>query len=108
MFSLMAFAQETAQKNPSIVEQLFPFVAIFAIFYFFIIRPQTKRHKDHQGFVNQLKRGDNVVTSGGIFGTVEGLTDKFVTLEVADGVRMRVLRTHVAGSADDNLKTANP
>jgi preprotein translocase subunit YajC len=100
----MAYAQEAAEaapKGPNAFEQFAPFVVIFVIFYFFIIRPQSRRAKDHQSFVTQLKRGDNVVTSSGIFGTVEGLTDKYVTLKVSDGVNMRVLRSHIAASANE-------
>jgi preprotein translocase subunit YajC len=107
MWSQMAWAQDAAAKTPSVLEQMLPFVAIFAIFYFFIIRPQSKRQKLHKDFVTQLKRGDSVVTSSGIFGTVEGLTDQFITLEVSDGVRMRVLRSHIASSAADTTQSAN-
>jgi preprotein translocase subunit YajC len=98
-FSVPAWAQEGAAKAPSTFEQLIPFVAIFAIFYFFIIRPQAKRQKTHASFLNDLKRGTEVITSGGIYGTVEGITDRFVTLEISDGVRIRILKSQIAGSA---------
>ena len=109
MWITAAWAQgATAPATPNLMEQLFPFVAIFAIFYFFIIRPQTKRQKKHQDFVTKLQRGDEVLTTGGIMGTVEGLTDKFITLEVADGVKMRVLRSHIAGSAQEPVGQHQP
>ncbi len=88
--------QQAAQ--PGILEMMVPFIFIFVIFYFLIIRPQGKRQREHQSFLNALKRGDEVVTASGILGRIEGLTDQFVTLEVADGVRIKVLRTQVASS----------
>jgi preprotein translocase subunit YajC len=101
LFSVPAWAQEAAPQGPSAIEQLIPFIAIFAIFYFFIIRPQSKRHKQHQSFLDSLKRGDEVITSGGIYGTVEGITDRFVTLEVADEVKIRILKNQIAGLAKE-------
>ena len=74
------------------------------IFYFLIIRPQSKRQKKHQDFVSGLKRGDSVLTSGGMFGTVEGFNDKFVTLEVSDGVRVKFLRAQIAGPVSGDEK----
>lgn len=105
LFSSVAWAQAAAPAQPSMVEQLLPFLAIFAIFYFFIIRPQSKRQSQHRDFLSQMKRGDEVITTGGIFGRVEGLTDSFVTLEVSDGVRIRVLRSQVAGTAKESTPT---
>lgn len=100
MFSSIAYAQQAPAAAPSTWEQLMPFVLIFIIFYFLIIRPQAKRHKTHQAFLQSLKRGDSVLTSGGILGTIEGLTDKFVTLEIANGVRIRILRSQIASPAN--------
>jgi preprotein translocase subunit YajC len=100
-FISTAWAQEAAAqatgKGPSMIEQFVPFIAIFAIFYFFIIRPQSRRAKDHQTFITALKRGDNVLTSSGIFGKVEGITDQFVKLEISEGVEIRVLKTQISG-----------
>jgi len=80
---------------------LLPLILIFVIFYFLLIRPQQKKAKAHQKFVAELKKGDKVVTSGGLYGEITGLTDKFVTLEVADNVRLKVARAHVLGSSAD-------
>lgn len=108
MFWSTAFAQaqEAAPKSPNIFEQVIPFVAIFAIFYFFIIRPQSKRQKDHQNFVTTLKRGDSVITSGGIYGKVEGVTEKFVTLEVSDGVNIRILKSQISSTVNEGAANA--
>ncbi|NUN06727.1 MAG: preprotein translocase subunit YajC [Bdellovibrio sp.] len=75
-----------------------PFIFIFVIFYFLIIRPQSKRQKEHQKFLSEVKRGDEIVTSSGILGRVEGITDQFVTLEIADGVKVKMLRSQIATS----------
>jgi preprotein translocase subunit YajC len=85
-------------SQPSAFEMFVPFIFIFVIFYFLIIRPQSKRSKDHSKFLNEVKRGDEVVTSSGILGRIEGLTDQFVTLEIADGVRVKMLRSQIATS----------
>jgi preprotein translocase subunit YajC len=94
--------QPTAQ--PNLFESLLPIIVIFAVFYFLIIRPQSKKQKDHLGFLNTLKRGDEVVTASGILGTVDGLTDLYVTLEVASNVKIKVLRSQIASLA----KNLNP
>lgn len=85
--------------QPNFMEMMLPFVVIFAVFYFLIIRPQGKKQKEHQGFLTQLKRGDEVVTSSGILGTIDGLTDLYVTLEIANNVKIKVLRAQIAASA---------
>jgi len=87
-------------KGPGAFEQLMPFVFIFVIFYFLLIRPQQKRAKTHQDFLTKMKRGDSVLTSGGILGTIEGLTDQFATLEIANNVRIRILRAQIVSPAN--------
>ena len=98
-FSSVAYAQGAAGSQPSFLEAMVPFIFMFVILYFLLIRPQQKRQKTHQEFLSKMKRGDSVLTSGGIFGTIEGLTDRFVTLEIADGVKIRVLRSQISSSA---------
>jgi preprotein translocase subunit YajC len=103
MFSSVAFAQAAAASaaKPSVFEMLFPFAAMIFIFYFLYARPQSKRQKEHTQFLEAMKRGDRVITSGGIYGEVTGTTDKFVTLEIADNVRIKVLRTQIAGTVKE-------
>ncbi len=74
-----------------------PLILIFGIFYFLLIRPQQKKQKQHQEFINNLEKGTEVVTSGGIIGRITGITDDVVTLEVADKVRIKVVRNQIAG-----------
>jgi preprotein translocase subunit YajC len=78
---------------------LVPFIVMLGIMYMLMIRPQMKKQKQHQTFLGGLKRGDEVLTSGGILGRIEGLTDLFITLEIAPGVRIKVLRSQVSSSA---------
>jgi preprotein translocase subunit YajC len=88
-------------QRPGTLESLFPIFAIIIAFYFFYSRPQQKRLKQHQDFLTALKRGDEVVTASGILGQVTGLTEKFITLEVAENVRIRVLKSQILGSAKE-------
>ena len=88
--------EQAAGESPSFLVQAVPFIAMFAIFYFLMMRPQIKKQKTQQEFLKALKKGDRVLTSSGIFGTIEGLTEKYVKLEIADDVSIRVLKTHVS------------
>ena len=77
---------------------LLPFVLIFVIMYFLILRPQQKRAKQHQEMVKNLRRGENVITSGGLDGKVTKVVDDDqVEIEIADGVRVRQVRSMVSG-----------
>ena len=87
-----------ASPKPTFLEQFFPFILIGLVFYFLIIRPQKAKARRHEGFLGGLKKGDEVVTSFGLFGKIEGLSDRFVILEVASGVRVRVLKTKIAST----------
>ncbi len=85
--------------QPNILESVLPLVVMFATFYFLIMRPQAKRKKEHQELLSKIKRGDRVITASGIFGTIKEVTDAAVTLEVASGVAIKVLRAQIAGPA---------
>ncbi len=71
-------------------------VVIFAIFYFILIRPQQKKMKEHKRMVQELKKGDEIITSGGIYGTVEGVTPDTLTIKIAEGTKVKVTRSSVA------------
>jgi preprotein translocase subunit YajC len=70
-------------------------LAMFAIFYFLLIRPQSKKAKEHQNMLSALKKGDEVVTGGGIVGRISGINDKLVTVEISEKVRVRVLKAQI-------------
>lgn len=91
--------------QPAIWEMFLPFVFIMVIFYFLIIRPQGKKLKEHDKFVSELKRGDSVVTNSGILGVIDGITDHVITLEIANGVKIKMLKKQVAGTQANLLKT---
>jgi preprotein translocase subunit YajC len=78
-----------------------PFVLIFVLFYFLLIRPQQKRQKDHKALLAGLKKGDKIVTNGGILGTVTAAGKEVLTVQVADNVRLKVLRAEVLGTQEE-------
>jgi preprotein translocase subunit YajC len=73
-----------------------PLILMFVIFYFLLIRPQQKRSKEHRGMIDNLKKGDRIVTSGGLHGRITGLDETTLTVEIADKVRVKVSRPNVA------------
>ena len=91
-----AFAQ--ASGGAGGLSSLLPFLLIFVVFYFFLIRPQQKRAKEHREMVNNVKRGDKIVTSGGLIGTVVKVVDDIDTVEVeiAKDVKVHVVRAMIA------------
>ena len=87
-----------AAEQPSLIQMLLPFILMLPIFYFLVIRPQANRAKNHEAFLKELKRGDEIITASGILGRIEGITDTVVTLEVGENARMKVLKKQIAGS----------
>ncbi|MEP0707450.1 MAG: preprotein translocase subunit YajC [Parvibaculum sp.] len=76
--------------------QLFPFIALFAIMYFLVLRPQQRRVKEHREMVTNVRRGDVVVTAGGLIGKVTKVDETEITVEIADNVRVRVVKSTLA------------
>jgi preprotein translocase subunit YajC len=74
-----------------------PLVLMFVVIYFLLIRPASKQRKEHAALLNQLKKDDEVVTNGGIYGKIVNLDERVVTLEVADKVKIKILRDRIAG-----------
>jgi preprotein translocase subunit YajC len=110
--------QKAAEQTPDAIgcgqggmgiEFIIWMAVLFGLMYFMLIRPQKKQRKDHEGMLGSLKKGDKVVTTGGVLGTIRGLTNQVATLEVSDGLSMRVQKSHIAGlqvdtRADDAKK----
>ncbi len=94
----IAYAANGAAPQGGGIASFIPLILIFVIFYFLLIRPQQKKAKEHQVYLSNLKKGDNVVTTGGLHGQITGLTDTVVTLEIADNLRVKVSRQHILGS----------
>ena len=102
----VAWAQTAAgapQGGPGLLVSLIPFVLIFLIFYFLLIRPQKQRSTQHKAMLDALKKGDKVITSGGLWGTITNLGKETVALQIADTVKVKVERSHVTQlqSGDD-------
>ena len=91
-----ASAQAAGGTPANPIMQLLPLILIFVVFYFLLIRPQAKRAKEHKAMVAALAVGDEVVTSGGILGRVTEAGEQFLTVEVAEGVRVKVQRHTVS------------
>ena len=89
-----AYAQDAAA--PGGLMSFLPLIVIFAVFYFMLIRPQMKRSKEHRQLVSQLAKGDEVVTNGGLLGRITDVSETFITLEVADNVKIKLQRQAVA------------
>ena len=109
MFISPAYAQ--AGGGLAGMESLLPLVLIFVVFYFLLIRPQQKKQKAHREMLGELRRGDRIVTAGGVIGTITRVnSDTEITVEISEGVRVKVVRgmvsdviakTEARGSADD-------
>ena len=89
-----------AQAQGGLMGMLLPMAVVMGIFYFLIIRPQRKKETEHQTFLAALQSGDEVVTQGGMMGKVSGLNDKVVTLEVSPNVKLKILKSSIAGKID--------
>ena len=97
MFISQAFAQSGGGLGGGTFEALLPLVLIFGVFYMLLIRPQQKKMKAHKAMLGAVRRGDRVITGGGIMGTVtKVLNDEEVTVEIADGVKVRVQRSLIS------------
>lgn len=99
MFITPAYAQAAGGAGPAMaLGQFVPLILIFGIMYFLLIRPQQKKLKDHKAMIEQVRRGDSVVTSGGIIGKVTKVKDEGneIEVEIADGVKVRIVRSSIA------------
>lgn len=91
----------------SLVSSLLPFLLIIVVFYFLILRPQQKRQKDRQKLLEGVKKGDKIVTSGGIHGTIEGIEDNTLLVKIADNVKVKMEKAAIAtivGVTDTQVK----
>jgi len=90
--------QGGSQSNPLL--SFLPLILIFAVFYFLLILPQQRRQKQHQRLLDELKKGDRVVTSSGIYGTIVNVKERTVGLLIADGVKIEIEKVNIAGRLD--------
>ncbi len=96
MFVTPAYAQSLGGGGSDLIVSLLPFVAIFAVMYFLIIRPQRQQAKKRQEMLDNIRRNDSVITGGGLIGKVVKVTDHEIEVEIAAGVRVKALRSMIA------------
>jgi len=95
--NLSIILQQPGGEGPlGMLMSFLPFLLIILVFYFLILRPQQKRQKERQNLLSSLKKGDKVITAGGIHGTVEAITDTMVTVRIADNVNVNLERSSIA------------
>ena len=108
---LMTMVQAAPAGQPNgmtaILFQTFPFLVIFLIFYVLWIRPQQRRVKEHQATIAAVKKGDDVITAGGIRGRVTRVMDDDAKVEIANGVRVRIIKSTLSGVVSGSTKPAN-
>ena len=96
MFISDAMAQGAGGGSGDLLSAILPLVLIFVVFWFLLIRPQQKRQKEHQAKLSNIRRGDRIITGGGIYGQVAKITeDNELMVEVAEGVRLKIARATV-------------
>ena len=100
-FTLL-MGQPSSGEGPSLMSNVILFGSIILIFYFMIIRPQQKRAKERQKLIDSMKKGDKVITSGGMYGTVAGLDEKTVLVEIADKIKVKLDRSAIATIISDS------
>jgi preprotein translocase subunit YajC len=109
--SILMAMQAAPAGQPSSTMQLVmglaPWLLIFVVFYLLMIRPQQRRAKEHQAAINAVKKGDEVITGGGIRGRVSKVSDDEVELEIAQGVKIRVIKSTLSHVLTPNAKPAN-
>jgi preprotein translocase subunit YajC len=98
----MAYAQGAAgaaEAGSPMMSFVVPMIFMVVIFYFLLIRPQQKKAKEHKALLDNLKKGDRIITSGGMIGTIINIDDQIVNVEIADKVRIEMGRPYIAGFA---------
>ncbi len=98
----LAYAQGAAggtEAGSPLMSFVVPMILMVVIFYFLLIRPQQKKAKEHKALLDNLREGDQIITSGGIIGTIVNIDDQIVNMEIADRVRIKIARPYIAGFA---------
>jgi len=98
LLALVAQAADQQQSPLGGFSLLIPAALFFVIFYFIVMRPQNKRQSEHQAFLSKLGKGDEVITSGGVVGKVDRVAGDLVFVEVANNVKLRVLKAQISGA----------
>ncbi|MBI4653481.1 MAG: preprotein translocase subunit YajC [Nitrospirae bacterium] len=106
MFTDIVYAMGQAPKDAgggpaggtdAFFSSFFPLILIFVIFYFLLIRPQSKKAKEHRTMLENLKKGDKIITSGGIYGVIDDIDPTTATIKIAENVKVKISRSSIAG-----------
>ena len=103
--NVILMAPPAAGSNPNPVMQFLPLILIAIVFYFFMIRPQTKKMKDQKNFIEAIKKGDKVVTIGGIHGKIADINEDTYLLEIENGVKMKIDKVSVSLEASKKINS---
>ena len=101
-FTLL-MGQPNQGEGPGLMSNIILFGSIILIFYFMIIRPQQKRAKERQKLIDSMKKGDKVITSGGMYGTIAGMDEKTVLVQIADNVKVKLDRSAIATIVSESV-----
>jgi preprotein translocase subunit YajC len=104
---MMQTAAAPANSVGQILLGIAPWLVIFVVFYLLMIRPQQRRVKEHQAAINAVKKGDEVITGGGIRGRVTKVSEEDAEVEIAQGVKIRVVKSTISAVLSKNSKPAN-
>jgi preprotein translocase subunit YajC len=98
LYFVVAQAGAAGDPGGGLLGLMLPMVIIFGIMYFLVIRPQSKKQREHENYLNNLKTGDKIVTQGGLMGRITNVDSNVLTLDLGDRVRVKVMRSHILGS----------
>ncbi|HAM39042.1 MAG: preprotein translocase subunit YajC [Elusimicrobia bacterium RIFOXYC2_FULL_34_12] len=93
-----------AAQGASMFSSLLPIILIFVVFYFLLIRPQAKKQKEHQKMLNNLKKGDRVITLSGIYGNVQDIQGNIVKLKISENVNVQILKSAISAVVNENAQ----
>ena len=105
LMNVILMAPPAAGSNPNPVMQFLPLILIGIVFYFFMIRPQTKKMKDQKNFIESIKKVDKVVTIGGIHGKIADINEDTYLLEIENGVKMKIDKVSVSLEASKKINS---
>lgn len=105
LMNVLLMAPPATGSNPNPVMQFLPLILIGIVFYFFMIRPQTKKMKDQKNFIEAIKKGDKVVTIGGIHGKIADINEDTYLLEIENGVKMKIDKVSVSLEASKKINS---
>ena len=105
LMNVLLMAPPAAGSNPNPVMKFLPLILIGIVFYFFMIRPQTKKMKDQKNFIEAIKKGDKVVTIGGIHGKIADINEDTYLLEIENGVKMKIDKVSVSLEASKKINS---